>query len=77
MSLCGQEICINDLMNALSEELELECPSIPDEEKAVLIECMMWDILNRGDYLPALKSGRQNPSSLLFSSSSFSDVQAK
>ncbi|MGA1875161.1 MAG: hypothetical protein ACMUIA_06115 [bacterium] len=76
MSLYEKKICLADLMNALHEEIELECPSISDEEKALLAEYMAWDMLQRGDYLAVPAFSGQNPHSL-FSSFSFSDVQTR
>lgn len=55
-----QEMSVNELVNALYEELELENPCIPEAEKLVLVEFMAWDIFHRGEYKPLFDSQKPN-----------------
>jgi len=55
-----QEMSVNELVNALYEELELENPCIPMAEKLVLVEFMAWDIFHRGEYKPLFDSQKPN-----------------
>lgn len=55
-----QEMSVNELVNALYEELELENPCIPEAEKLVLVEFMAWDIFHRGEYKPLFDSKKTN-----------------
>ena len=51
-----QEICVNELVNVLNEELELENPNIPEVTRFLLVEFMAWDIFYRGGYKPVFDS---------------------
>ena len=56
-----QEMSVNELVNALYEELECENPCIPEVQKLVLVEFMAWDIFHRGEYKPLFDSPKSNP----------------
>ena len=55
-----QEISVNELVNALYEELELENPYLSEIEKFLLVEFMAWDIFYQGEYEPLFDSQKPN-----------------
>jgi hypothetical protein len=54
------EIFVTELIDALEEEIELENPFIPEDEKSLLVRYMVQDIFQRERYKPQFDFSKMN-----------------
>jgi hypothetical protein len=56
------KVFVTELIDALEEELEIENPFIPEDEKTLLVKYMVQDIFQREGYKPQFDFLKMNPS---------------
>ena len=56
------KVFVTELIDALEEELEIESPFIPKDEKILLVKYMVQDIFQREGYKPQFDFSKMNSS---------------